>query len=475
MATKLARCGLQTLHDLLFHLPFRYQDRTHITPIRDLRANDWAVVVGQVCQVELQKGKRPMLICYLNDRSALLRIRFFHFTSALITLLKTEPLLRVFGEVKPFAHALEMVHPDYQIITSATQDLVDETLTPIYTSTQGLSQSRLRHIIQQALTHCLPTLTTLEWMTPEQLRTHHMPPLHIALQQLHAPTPDTPLPLLLQGTHPAIKRVAFDELLAGHIGMQLARQKRQQLSAVAYPCAEEMINTFLAHLPFTLTQAQQQIFQDICHDLAQTQPMLRLVQGDVGCGKTVVSALAALQVIAQGGQVALMVPTDLLSEQHAQTFTQWFTPLGFTVHRLSGQLTAKTRKQTLAALASGEGQLVIGTHALFQAEVTFAHLGLVIIDEQHRFGVAQRLLLQQKGQQQAHTPHQLFMTATPIPRTLVMTQLAHLDISIIHERPPRTNAHHDYASQPNQTRYADSTLTCRDNQWSTNLLGLHFD
>jgi ATP-dependent DNA helicase RecG len=435
LASKLAKCGIYTIQDLLFHLPFRYQDRTRITPIQDLRANEWCVITGHVCKTEIKYGKRMMLYCDVEDKTGILRLRFFHFNKQQVTLLKDSAKIRAFGEVREFANRLEMIHPEYQLLDQDHEIQVEETLTPIYPSTHGLSQTRLRQLIQKALNQFENQLTHLEWMSDEQLQHYFFQPLATALKQLHHPPPDIPLQALEEGSHPALKRLVFDELLAQRLSMQFARRQRAAFTAPVLIDAQAPIDTFIRRLPFSLTKAQERVFREIQHDLKLNKPMLRLVQGDVGSGKTVIAALAALQAIANGYQVALMSPTDILSEQHANTLDHWLTPLGITLYRLSGKMKAKDRQETLSALADNRCQLLVGTHALFQEGVQFARLGLVIIDEQHRFGVEQRLLLQQKGQQDQTTPHQLLMTATPIPRTLAMTQFAHLDLSVIDELP----------------------------------------
>lgn len=435
LASKLAKCGIYTIQDLLFHLPFRYQDRTRITPIQDLRANEWCVITGHVCKTEIKYGKRMMLYCDVEDKTGILRLRFFHFNKQQVSLLKDSAKIRAFGEVREFANRLEMIHPEYQLLDQDHEIQVEETLTPIYPSTHGLSQTRLRQLIQKALNQFENQLTHLEWMSDEQLQHYFFQPLATALKQLHHPPPDIPLQALEEGSHPALKRLVFDELLAQHLSMQFARRQRAAFTAPVLIDAQAPIDTFIRSLPFSLTKAQERVFREVQHDLKLNKPMLRLVQGDVGSGKTVIAALAALQAIANGYQVALMSPTDILSEQHANTLDHWLTPLGIALFRLSGKMKAKDRQETLSALADNRCQLLVGTHALFQEGVQFARLGLVIIDEQHRFGVEQRLLLQQKGQQDQTTPHQLLMTATPIPRTLAMTQFAHLDLSVIDELP----------------------------------------
>lgn len=433
---KLNKCGIKSIADLLFHLPFRYQDRTHITPIRDLRTNDFCVIAGRICKTEIKYGKRPTLFCYVEDKSGLMRLRFFHFNKHQAAAMSDGRWIRAFGEVRASADQPEMIHPEYQLLENEFDVLVEETLTPIYHSTEGLTQSRLRQVIRQAFNQCLPVLNSLEWMSQQQLEQHGFPALGEAVILLHNPPPDISHASLESGRHPALQRLIFDELLAQRLSMQFARQHRISLSAMALPEDSGLQNRFLQQLPFALTQAQLRVSAEIAADLAQTEPMLRLIQGDVGCGKTTLAAMAALQAIANGYQVALMVPTDLLSEQHAVTMEKWLTPLGIRCCRLSSRMKARERRETLARLADNECQLLTGTHALFQDGVNFSKLGLIIIDEQHRFGVEQRLLLQKKGQQQQTVPHQLLMTATPIPRTLAMTQFAHLDISVVDELPP---------------------------------------
>ncbi len=436
LAAKLLQCGIHTVQDLLFHLPFRYQDRTRITPIQDLRANDWCVVVGRVCKTEIKQGKRTMLYCYVEDKTGILTLRFFNFNKQQVKQLNDSKLIRAFGEVREFANKLEMIHPEYQLLDDNGECPVEETLTPIYSTTHGLSQTRLRQLIKRAITHCHDALVSLEWMNHDHLQQHCFQSMQASIEQLHNPPPDISLQTLEDGAHPALKRLAFDELLAQRLSMQFARQQRATLTAPTLPSTHSLLDQFLAILPFALTNAQTRVYHEIRQDLTQEKPMLRLVQGDVGSGKTVIAALAAVQAIANGYQVAFMAPTDILSDQHAQTLFTWLTPLGITVGRLSGKMNARDRREALSSLADHQCQLIVGTHALFQDSVSFARLGLVIIDEQHRFGVEQRLLLQQKGQQDQCIPHQLLMTATPIPRTLAMTQFAHLDLSSIDELPP---------------------------------------
>ncbi|MFI4962608.1 MAG: ATP-dependent DNA helicase RecG [Legionellales bacterium] len=436
LAAKLNKCGIRTVQDLIFHLPYRYQDRTRVTAICDLRANDWAVIAGRVCKTEIKSGKRTMLHCYVEDKTGIIKLRFFHFNTAQIKALNNSTLIHVFGEVREFNTNKEMIHPEYQLLNDATEYQVLETLTPIYPSTQGLTQTRFRQLVKTALNANEPALNQLEWMSEEQLQTHQLLHINGAIQLIHNPPPDTSLKSLEEGNHPALKRLVFDELLAQRLSMQFAKETRNTLLAPAIPLEAKITKAFLSALPFQLTQAQLRVQDEICQDLNQTKPMLRLVQGDVGSGKTIIAALAALQAIASGYQVAFMAPTDLLSEQHAANLIGWLQPFGIKVVRLSGKMKTAERRLALTALADQSGQLIVGTHALFQEEVVFTRLGLIIIDEQHRFGVEQRLLLQQKGQQENQVPHQLLMTATPIPRTLAMSHFAHMDLSVIDELPP---------------------------------------
>ncbi len=436
LKAKLAKCGINTIANLLFHLPFRYQDRTRITPICDLRANDWAVIAGKVCKTEISYGKRSVLSCYIQDKTGILKLRFFHFNKQQAKALRMSPVVRIFGEIRAFANTLEMVHPEYQLLADGADCVVEETLTPIYPITQGLTQKRLRQLVKFALISSQEVLNQLEWLSLHQLSTYQLLPLSEALNLLHNPPPDISLRNLEEGTHPAMRRLVFDELVGHRVAMQLAREHRRNLIAPIISCDERLHEEFIHQLPFQLTQAQERVNQEIASDLSRPTPMLRLVQGDVGSGKTIIAALAALQAIANGYQVAFMAPTELLSEQHAVNLENWLNPLGLTCRRLTSKMKKSKRKETLKLLANNNCHLLVGTHALFQEEVLFANLGLIIIDEQHRFGVEQRLLLQQKGQNESRTVHQLLLTATPIPRTLAMTQFAHLDLSIIDELPP---------------------------------------
>ncbi len=436
LAEKLSKCGINTIQDLLFHLPFRYQDKTRITPIECLLPNQWCVVVGKICKTKLNRGKNTSLYCYIEDKTGILAIRFFHFNKYQVKSLNIGKQIKVFGEVREFAGSFQMVHPEYKILNEDEPCTVEETLTPIYPATQGLSQNHLRKLIKMILEKHQTELTKLEWMDKPTLAKHNFQPLANALNNLHNPPPDIILQELEEGKHQGLKRLAFEELLAQKISMQFARQKRANLRAAKLLPNKTLANKLLNSLAFKLTNAQIRVYQEIQQDLSKDIPMQRLVQGDVGSGKTIVSALAALQAIANDYQVAIMAPTDILSEQHAINIGNWLSPLNINVLRLSGKMKAKERREVLQALKNHKCQVIIGTHALFQTEVEFAKLGLIIIDEQHRFGVEQRAELNQKGQKNGLHPHQLLMTATPIPRTLAMADFSHLDLSSIDEMPP---------------------------------------
>lgn len=435
LGLKLAKCGIVTIQDLLFHLPFRYQDRTRITPISDLRKNDWCVIAGTVCKTNITSGKRRMLHCYVEDKSGIIKLRFFHFTAQQVKAMNSGASIQAFGEVREFSNTLEIVHPEYQLLDEGEVCSVEETLTPIYSTTQGLSQNRLRQFIKTAFKVYKDTLIELEWMSKEQLKAYSFMPMYDALILLHNPPPDTSSASLLAGTHNAQQRLIFDELLAHRLSMQFARQTRLTLKAPKFTEALTLKQQFLSNLPFELTKAQLRVSEEISQDMLEDKPMLRLVQGDVGAGKTINAALAALQAVASGYQAAFMAPTELLSEQHFANLNRWLSPLNIRIKKLSGNMKAREKREALESIANLDCDLLVGTHALFQEQVSFAKLGLIIIDEQHRFGVEQRLSLQQKGTIDNEVPHQLLMTATPIPRTLAMTHFAHLDISILDELP----------------------------------------
>ena len=433
VAEKLGKLGIFNLQDLLFHLPLRYEDRTRITPIADLQAEQYATIEGVVQSSEVQFGRRPMLMVYLSDGTAKLALRFFNFNAGMKNSLQPGARVKAFGEVRRGRFMAEIHHPEYQIIHDNKPLVLAETLTPIYSATEGLKQTALRKLIAQAL--LVLDKTPIAELLPAECNPHPFD-LKFAIQFLHNPPPDVSLTTLEEGRHPAQQRLIFEELLAYNLAMQKVRSGIQANFAEPLSYQSDLKARFLAQLPFQPTNAQLRVTEDIERDVAQPYPMMRLVQGDVGSGKTLVAALAALLAIDNGKQVALMAPTEILAEQHAVNFRRWFEPLGIQVGWLAGKVKGKQRVAELEKIKSGAVQMVVGTHALFQEEVEFHRLSLVIVDEQHRFGVHQRLMLREKGNQAGVYPHQLIMTATPIPRTLAMTVYADLDTSIIDELPP---------------------------------------
>ena len=426
---KLAALGILTVQDLLFHLPLRYQDRTRITPIGALQPGVDAVIEGEVRATDIVFGRRRSLLCRLQDGTGTVSLRFFHFSAAQKAQLSTGTRLRCYGEARRGASGLELYHPEYQLIDGAAPPPVAATLTPIYPSTEGLQQASWRKLCAAAV----------ELLTPasliDYLPANSRVPLSTALRYLHQPPPKASQIQLLAGLHPFQQRLAFEELLAHQLSMLRLREQVRSHGAPRCSGSDTLEQAFLQQLPFALTAAQRRVVGEIERDLQQPQPMLRLLQGDVGSGKTVVAALAALRAIASGYQVALMAPTEILAEQHRDNFNRWFQPLGIAPAWLSGKVKGRARLAQLDAIASSSAQLAIGTHALFQSDVVFHRLGLAIIDEQHRFGVHQRLALREKGNGD-NQPHQLIMTATPIPRTLAMSAYADLDTSVIDELPP---------------------------------------
>ncbi|MFA5494452.1 MAG: ATP-dependent DNA helicase RecG [Porticoccaceae bacterium] len=438
LEAKLAKLDIHTVQDVLFHLPLRYMDRTRVTPIGALQPHGDVVVEGIIRGSDVVIGRRRSLVCRIQDDTGTLTLRFFHFSAGQKANLQTGALIRCYGEVRPGAAGLEMVHPEYQFVEHGASAPLASTLTPVYPATEGISQQRLRGIAAQALAqlddHALPELVPAELLPPRHDGAPG-PSLAAALHFLHQPPAQTPVEQLAEGDHPAQQRLAFEELLAHHLSLLRLRQQAQSLAAPPLPADPALHRRFLDRLPFPLTGAQQQVAGEIFADLANPFPMLRLVQGDVGSGKTVVAALAALCAVGNGYQAAIMAPTEILAEQHRASFDSWLAPLGIRIAWLTGKLKGKARDMQLAAIADGSAQVVVGTHALFQEDVRFRRLGLTIIDEQHRFGVHQRLALRHKGSGEA-MPHQLIMTATPIPRTLAMSAYADLDCSVIDELPP---------------------------------------
>lgn len=434
LAEKLKKLHIETIQDLLFHLPIRYQDRTRVYPIGQLAFGDEAVVEGRIISCDVQMGRRRSLVCRLRDESGSLALRFFHFNAGQKKQLEAGKSIRCFGEVRRGSTGLEMYHPEYQLMDDQWEPQ-DDLLTPIYPLTEGLTQNKIRQLCEQALDFLSP-YNLQEWL-PESIRQQfQLPALYDAVLYLHQPPNTANLEELKSGANPAQYRLAFEELLAHQlslIGKKFAGQKDQ---AARIPEAGAIYDNLLANLPFSPTRAQTKVYQEILSDLQSGHPMMRLVQGDVGSGKTLVAAMATAAVINQGFQVAIMAPTEILAEQHHINFSNWFAPLGIEVAWMTGKLKGKNREVQANKIASGQAAIVVGTHALFQESVHFHRLALAIIDEQHRFGVHQRMALREKGIDGSMLPHQLIMTATPIPRTLAMSAYADLDCSIIDELPP---------------------------------------
>ena len=427
IASKLDKLGLKNAWDVVLHLPLRYEDETQITPIVQAVMGASCQIEGVVTQQEVKfKPRQQLLIQVCDDAGSVLVLRFIHFYASHQRQMAVGKRIRAVGEVKLGFHGYEMIHPK---VRDAESTVLADSLTPIYPTVNGLQQPTLRRVVQAAL-KALPLQDTLPDVLLRQLG---LPHLAESLHLLHAPPPSYTIQQLSDGALPAWQRLKFDELLAQQLSMRLARQKRMSGQTKAIVGDGRFQQMLLQALPFQLTGAQQRVLQEICGDMAQTYPMHRLLQGDVGSGKTIVAALSALTAIEAGFQVAVMAPTEILAEQHLLKFEQWFAPLGLSVVWLSGSQRKKAKEQAKEALLSGATQIAVGTHALFQDDVQFQNLGLVIVDEQHRFGVAQRLALKNKGQD----VHQLMMSATPIPRTLAMSFFADLDVSMIDELPPR--------------------------------------
>ncbi len=451
LAARLAVINIHTVQDLLFHLPLRYQDRTRLTPIGATRLGADVMLEGEVLSCEVSFGRRRSMLCRIKDGTGIITLRFFHFSAAQKNALQPGVKLRCYGEVRHGKTGFELYHPEYQFRSNDINSAIAEHLTPIYPATEGLQQVRLRSILQQALdllqdrpevnAHSTPIAQVdgddlHDWIPAILRQQLRFVSLRKALLFLHRPPPDTAIELLEEGRHPAQQRLAFEELLSHRLCLRRLRLQAEQLQAPKLTARQKLPQAFLASLPFALTKAQLKVLQEITADLSTGKPMLRLLQGDVGSGKTVVAAMAALQAVENGFQAAIMAPTEILAEQHYLNFLQWLQPLGLSVGWLSGKLKGKKREEQMQILRDGSAHVVVGTHALFQEGVQFARLGLIIIDEQHRFGVHQRLALREKGASSQNIPHQLVMTATPIPRTLAMSAYADLDCSVIDELPP---------------------------------------
>jgi len=433
MAQKLTKLGLHTIEDLLFHLPSRYEDRTKLYTLNQITPGDHVSFIATIENCEITHGRRSMMVCHVYDDYGRATLRFFNFSASQKNAMQPGRLIRCFGEVKLGNRGFEVIHPEYKIVSAGDPIELAQTLTPVYPTTEGVKQLTLRNISLQAIDY-LQRFEITDLLPPDLYPGQVS--LKEALLYMHQPPAEADFDQLTSGHHKMQHRLVIEELIAHNLSMLQARAQSQQLKACHIKPCNDLEPKMLASLPFKPTNAQQRVIGEIKQDLALDVPMMRLVQGDVGSGKTLVAAIAALGPLAQGQQVVLMAPTELLAEQHTLSFSQWLEPLGIKVGWLAGKLKGKARVETLEQLASGEIKMIVGTHAAFQADVHYHNLVLVIIDEQHRFGVHQRLALREKGTQGQFYPHQLIMTATPIPRTLAMTAYADLDTSIIDELPP---------------------------------------
>lgn len=435
LAKKLEKLDVRRVEDLLFLLPLRYEDRTRVVPIAAARPGTRCLVTGDVLLSEtVYRGRRSLLV-RIADKSGQLTLRFFYFTRQQAAQFQTAAAVSCYGDVRKGPAGPEMIHPEYRLLAKGQAAATSDALTPVYSTTEGVQQGRLRALVAQAL--ALMKAEPPEELLPDDiLESLDMPPLAAALSYLHEPPPDADCELLATGRHPCQARLAFEELLAHYLSLRSARRAAQSDRAPALAGGDALVAQFTNSLPFELTTAQQRVSAEIADDVAASHPMLRLIQGDVGSGKTVVAAIACLRAVAAGYQAAMMAPTELLAEQHLHSLSAWFDPLGIDVAWLSGSQRKKAREASLERIACGDAGVAVGTHALFQEGVRFDDLALIVIDEQHRFGVHQRLALRDKGKSDAGNPHQLVMTATPIPRTLAMAAYADLDTSIIDELPP---------------------------------------
>lgn len=440
VAERLARLNVFTLQDLLFHLPVRYQDRTRVVPMGAVRSGQQVVVEGRVDLTEIKFGRRRNLLVRISDGTGSLCLRFFHFNAAQQNALQRGKAIRCFGEIRAGASMSEIIHPEYQMLDDEHALPVEDHLTAFYPSTEGVHQLSLRNFTDQALVWLDKPDVLPEYLPDGLWRNRMQISLVDALHYVHRPPVDARLEVMEQGQHQAQQRLIFEELLAHHLSMRSLRQQATHKSAPCLRQQNKLFEQLCQRLPFELTAAQQRVIKEIAEDLAMTQPMMRLVQGDVGSGKTLVAAFAALQAVSCGLQAAVMAPTEILAEQHFSSFCGWLQGLGVQIAWLSGKTKKAERKQILQQLAQGEIQLIVGTHALFQDEIQFANLAVVIVDEQHRFGVHQRLALRNKGVKGNYRPHQLIMTATPIPRTLAMAVYADLEVSVIDELPAGRSA-----------------------------------
>lgn len=431
---KLAKLGIEQPVDLLFHLPRGYQDRTRIHLINGLRPGQEVMIEGEIVDAKVINARQRMLICTIADKTGVITCRFFHFRQQQYVQMRNGVKMRCFGEVRYGRNGFEMTHPEYRILQDDITPPLSDRLTPVYPITEGITQPRIRHFIEQGLANF--DTSQLAELLPEPLRQPlKLPALLDAIRFIHQPPPTETPQALIDGLHPMQQRLAFEELLAHRLSLIKRRQQSQVTPALALTDKTTLQAQLTQILPFTLTHPQQRVIKEINQDLIKPQAMMRLLQGDVGSGKTLVAVMAILKAIESGQQAAIMAPTEILAEQHYHNFKRWLDQLNIRTVWLASKLSIATKRDTALQIASGEAQVIVGTHALFQADVHYHNLALVVIDEQHRFGVEQRQALQHKGKQSGYLPHQLIMTATPIPRTLAMTAYADLDLSIIDEMP----------------------------------------
>jgi ATP-dependent DNA helicase RecG len=436
-ANRLKKLGIDTLQDLIFHLPYRYEDRTRLTPIADLDAGMSALICGKIDFVDHLPKRRQSLICRISDATGFIDIKFFHYTAKQLTMLQPGKVLSCYADIRQGYSGLEIIHPDYRIIDDLGDPVTENCLTAVYSLTEGLSQNTVRKAVKQTLGIWLRRPHALiDWLPEPLLSRYGFPDLTEALQTLHAPTINRASADWQNKHSSCLKRLAFEEMLSHCLSQQAARLALRSYQAPVLAGDKDVAEQFLHELTFSLTAAQQRVIAELKQDCQKPQPMMRLIQGDVGSGKTIVAGYAALLAFTSGYQAAVMAPTELLAEQHFRNFSQWFKNFAKKIVFFTGQIKNRARLQALDAIADGSADIIIGTHALFQEQVQFFRLGLIIIDEQHRFGVLQRMALQKKGQTETLKPHQLIMTATPIPRTLAMLRYSDLDISVIDELPP---------------------------------------
>ncbi len=448
LASSLERIGIFQIKDLVLHLPYRYQDRTKSTPLGEIAIGRTLMVTGRIGGVRFNYGRRRSLLVHIEDDTGSMRMRLFHFNSSQQRRLESSSWIRCFGEVRLIGNAYEMVHPEYAVYNSPPPEIQGDSYTPIYRLTEGIGQGLMRDIVKSALDLILERDIS-DPLPNQTLEENNLVGLKDALQLIHAP-PVGEFELKVEESHqPAVRRLIFEEMVSFQIARRKHKELRQSVGAPALRPKGTLSRRLRDSLTFEPTNSQRSVIYEILDDLKKSTPMLRLLQGDVGCGKTLVAAAAAAWTVDSGFQFAIMAPTEMLAEQHLKSFKGWFDPLGIEVHLLTGRLSVKARKNIDNAIRFGHANIVIGTHALFQEKVEFKNLGMVIVDEQHRFGVGQRYAFRQKGVSDELVPHQLVMTATPIPRTLAMTFYADLDVSSITELPP--------GRKPVQTRIMPSS------------------